>query len=77
MYIHDQFASVTRPVRELKGFELVELGPGESKKVSFTIDPELLEFYSANRKWESEPGAFTVYIGTNSATKRKANFSLN
>ena len=37
MYIHDQFASVTRPVRELKGFELVELGPGESKKVSFRI----------------------------------------
>lgn len=77
LYLHDQFASVTRPVRELKGFELVELAAGESKKISFTIGPEMLEFYSANRKWEAEPGTFTIYIGTNSATKRKANFHFN
>jgi beta-glucosidase len=76
LYIKDHFASVTRPVRELKGFELIELAPGESKKVSFTINPELLKFYSAQKKWEAEPGQFSVFIGTNSTTKNSASFSL-
>ena len=76
LYIKDHFASVTRPVRELKGFELIELTPGESKKVSFTINPELLKFYSARKKWEAEPGQFSVFIGTNSTTKNSASFSL-
>ena len=76
LYIKDHFASVTRPVRELKGFELIELAPGESRKVSFTINPELLKFYSARKKWEAEPGQFSVFIGTNSATKNSASFSL-
>ena len=76
LYIKDHFASVTRPVRELKGFELIELDPGESRKVSFTINPELLKFYSAQKKWEAEPGQFSVSIGTNSATKNSASFSL-
>lgn len=76
MYLHDHYASVTRPVRELKGFQLVELNAGESKKVTFTITSELLKFYSANQKWEVEPGDFSLYIGTNSATNRKATFRL-
>ena len=76
LYVKDHFASVTRPVRELKGFELIELAPGESKKVSFTINSELLKFYSARKKWEAEPGQFSVFIGTNSATKNSASFSL-
>ena len=76
LYIKDHFATVTRPVRELKGFELIELDPGESRKVSFTINPELLKFYSAQKKWEAEPGQFSVFIGTNSATKNSASFSL-
>ena len=76
LYIKDHFASVTRPVRELKGFELIELDPAESRKVSFTINPELLKFYSAQKKWEAEPGQFSVFIGTNSATKNSASFSL-
>ena len=76
LYLRDHYASVTRPVRELKGFELVELNAGESKKVTFTINSELLKFYSANQKWEVEPGDFSLYIGTNSATKRSASFRL-
>ena len=74
LYLKDHYASVTRPVKELKGFELLELDPGESRKVTFTITKEQLKFYSAKQKWEAETGAFSVYIGTNSSTSRKATF---
>jgi beta-glucosidase len=67
-------ASVTRPVRELKGFELVTLKPGETQKVSFTIDEKTLEFYSANQKWEAEPGKFNLFIGGSSYTSLEAQF---
>ena len=77
LYIKDHFASSTRPVRELKGFEMVELEAGASKKVSFEISEELLKFYSASQIWEAEPGRFSLFIGTNSSTKRKADFQLN
>lgn len=76
MYIRDHYASVTRPVRELKDFELVELAPGQSKQITFEITPETLQFYSANKKWESEPGTFSVFIGTNSTTTRGLDFEL-
>jgi len=76
MYIRDHFASVTRPVRELKDFELVEIEPGESKLITFELTPETLQFYSVNKKWESEPGTFSLFIGTNSATTRRADFKL-
>ena len=76
MYIRDHYASVTRPVRELKDFELVELEAGESKQIVFEITPETLEFYSAKKKWESEPGTFTLFIGTNSTTTRCIDFKL-
>ena len=76
MYIRDHDASVTRPVRELKDFELVELAPGQSKQITFEITPETLKFYSANKKWESEPGKFSVFIGTNSTTTRGLDFEL-
>ncbi len=77
LYLHDRFASATRPVKELKGFEMVELDPGESKKVNFIITEKMLEFYSAKNIWESELGIFDIYIGTDSNTKRKASFKLN
>lgn len=76
MYIRDHFASRTRPVRELKGFQLVPLSPGESKEITFTIDITDLAFYSANNIWEAEPGNFTLWIGTNSQTTNSANFKL-
>ena len=77
MYIHDRYASATRPVRELKGFQIVELEPRESKTVTFKIDRSLLEFYSGNNRWEAESGDFDIYIGTNSNAKLKASFVLN
>lgn len=76
LYIRDHFASVTRPVRELNAFQQLTLEPGEKKEVSFTITEKDLEFYTANNKWEAEPGEFTVYIGGSSDTALEATFKL-
>lgn len=76
LYIRDLFASITRPVKELKGFELVTLKPGESKEVTFKVDSKMVEFYTANRKWEAEPGDFKVFIGGSSNTILEADLSL-
>lgn len=66
MYIRDDFSSVTRPVKELKGFKKIWLEPGQSQTVTFTINSELLSFYDANMKWGVEPGDFTIMVGTSS-----------
>ena len=66
LYIRDVVGSVTRPVKELKGFQKVELKPGESKVVTFTITPEHLKFYNYDLKYDWEPGEFQIMIGTNS-----------
>ncbi|MGW1454413.1 beta-glucosidase BglX [Salegentibacter agarivorans] len=76
LYLRDLVASTTRPVKELKGFEAVQLAPGETKTVTFEINEEMLQFYNANRKWESEAGEFEVFIGGNSRDLQKATFSL-
>lgn len=75
-YIQDPYASATRPVKELKGFQMVELNPGETKEVSFRITEEQLKFYNARQKWEAESGTFYVFIGSNSAVKEKKAFEL-
>jgi beta-glucosidase-like glycosyl hydrolase len=67
MYIRDDYASVTRPVKELKGFKKIWLDAGQSQTVSFVINPELLSFYDKNMKWVIEPGDFTIMVGTSSA----------
>ncbi|WZL90398.1 beta-glucosidase BglX [Salinimicrobium sp. 3283s] len=77
LYLRDMVASTTRPIKELKGFELVELQPGETKQVSFTISNELLKFYNANKEWASEPGEFQVMIGGNSIDFKTESFRLN
>ncbi len=66
LYIRDVVGSVTRPVKELKGFQKIELQPGESKTVSFTITPEDLKFYNYDLKYDWEPGEFHIMIGGNS-----------
>ena len=76
LYIKDRFASVTRPVRELKGFEMVSLNPGEIKTINFEISESLLKFYTANETWESESGFFDIFIGTNSNANLKESFEL-
>jgi beta-glucosidase len=76
LYIKDRFASVTRPVRELKGFEMVSLNPGETKTINFEISESLLKFYTANETWESESGFFDIFIGTNSNANLQESFEL-
>ena len=76
LYLKDHYASATRPVRELKGFELVELKAGQTKTIVFTIDESTLAFYNGEGKWAAEPGAFSVFIGKDSTTKRTAQFEL-
>ena len=76
LYIRDLVASSTRPVRELKGFEMVELQPNESKEVTFTINEKKLEFFTANSKWETEPGDFKVFIGGSSITTLESSFQF-
>jgi beta-glucosidase len=73
-YIRDLVGSLTRPVKELKGFEMVDLKPGEQKRIAFTIDEKTIEYYTANGKWEAEPGDFKLFIGTNSVETLEANF---
>ena len=76
LYVRDIVGSVTRPVKELKGFQQVELAPGESRDVTFTIRPADLAFYTARGRWEAEPGSFKVFVGGNSRDVKEASFTL-
>jgi beta-glucosidase len=76
LYIRDLIGSITRPVKELKGFELIELEPNQSKKVVFTINEKTIEFFTANKKWEAEYGDFKVFVGTNSAESVEGKFEF-
>ena len=76
LYIRDLVGSVTRPVKELKGFDKINLKKGETKTVSFEISSEDLKFYNLDMKSEAEAGSFEVFVGENSTTERKANFDL-
>lgn len=74
LYIHDVAASVSRPVKELKGFERIHLKAGESRAVTFVITPELLKFYNAQLNYVLEPGEFEIMVGSDCSLKnlRKA-----
>ena len=78
LYIADLKSSLPRPAKELKGFKKVQLNPGETKTVEFTIDRRALEFYNdAQNQWEAEPGAFEAIIGTSATdVKGKVKFEL-
>jgi beta-glucosidase len=67
LYVHDGHSSVDRPVRELKGFRRIDLAPGETKDVHFTLDRSAMVFYSTAKKvWVAEPGQFDVLVGSSS-----------
>jgi beta-xylosidase len=66
MYIRDTVSSVTRPVKELKGFQKIWLQPGETKTVALDITPESLAFYDINMKYLVEPGDFEIMVGNSS-----------
>lgn len=77
LYIRDLVGSITRPVKELKGFEKIFLKAGESKQVTFKITPEMLKFYNSDLRFVCEPGEFHVMIGGNSRDVKTAGFVLN
>ena len=66
LYLHDLAASVTRPVKELKGFQKIALKAGETKEVSFKLSVEDLKFYNSDLKCDWEPGDFEIMVGGNS-----------
>jgi len=72
LYIRDMVGSITRPVKELKGFQKIELKAGESKTVSFKITPEDLKFYNSDIKYDWEAGDFQILIGGNSRDVKMA-----
>ena len=76
MYTRQMVGSIARPVKELKGFQQINLEPGETKIVSFPISVDNLKFYNNDLKFVYEPGAFKVFIGANSRDVKEADFKL-
>ncbi|MDH5833847.1 beta-glucosidase BglX [Luteimonas kalidii] len=76
LYLRDDVASVTRPVRELRGFQRVDLQPGESKEVRFTLGEDDLALYDARMRRVVEPGSFTVFTGGDSLASQSATFEV-
>ncbi|NDW08553.1 beta-glucosidase BglX [Dysgonomonas sp. 520] len=76
LYIRDMYASITRPVKELKDFSRICLDAGETKEVSFTLSPEQLSFWNNDNQFVLEPGDFKVWIATNSADGLEGEFKV-
>ena len=78
LYIHDVVGSISRPVKELKGFERIHLKAGESREVTFRITPDMLRFYDYNLEYVLEPGEFEVMAGPDSSLGhlKKASFTI-
>ena len=76
LYIKDHYASVTRPVRELKGFELISLEPNESKKIEFTLSEKELGFYNNEGNFIVEPGDFSIFVGGDSNATLQTTITL-
>ena len=76
LYIRDLVGSITRPVKELKGFQKIKLKAGESKKINFTITVNDLKFYNSDLKFAAEPGDFKLFIGGNSRDVKETQFKL-
>jgi len=76
LYLRDMVGTVTRPVKELKGFQKVFLKKGETRTVEFTLTEKDLRFYNNDLKFVSEPGDFKVFVGTSSANTLEGQFTL-
>ncbi|WP_452222696.1 beta-glucosidase BglX [Lacinutrix chionoecetis] len=76
LYLRDMYASITRPVKELKGFEIVALNPGESRNITFTLTENELGFFNNTGQFIVEPGDFKVFVGTSSKANLEAKFTL-
>jgi beta-glucosidase len=77
MYIRDLVSSVTRPVKELRGFEKIRLEPGESKTVALTISPEHLSFTNMHKDYVVEAGDFEIMVGSSSRDQDLAKIILH
>ncbi|MBO4977534.1 MAG: beta-glucosidase BglX [Muribaculaceae bacterium] len=77
LYVRDVAASMSRPVKELKGFERIALEPGQTKTVTFTVDPAQLGFYNNDLEYVVEPGEFDVMVGPDSGNVQTLRFSLS
>ncbi|MET3029448.1 fibronectin type III-like domain-contianing protein, partial [Flavobacterium sp. UW10123] len=76
LYIHDEYASIVRPIKELKGFELVNLKKGETKTVNFTLTDKELGFYDNEENYLVEPGTFKIMVGGSSDKGLTTQFEL-
>jgi beta-glucosidase len=76
LYLQDEFASTIRPIKELKGFEKVNLKPGESRKLTFVLDNTHLGFYDNQGDWHVEDGGFNVWVGGSSKARLMDQFEL-
>jgi beta-glucosidase len=76
LYICDVAASITRPVKELKGFQRVTLQPGEKKRIEFTLGTQQLGFFDRTMRFVVEPGEFKVMVGSNSEDLIETNFAV-
>ena len=76
LYIRDMVGSITRPVKELKGFQKVEFEAGETKTITFKITTEDLKFYNYNLDYVLEPGEFQIMVGGNSRDVKSKNFEV-
>ncbi len=76
LYVRDMVGSVTRPVKELKGFRKIAIEPGEQKEIVFKITAEDLAFYNKDMKFKAEPGEFKVFTGSNSSDVQENHFKL-
>ncbi len=76
LYICDRYASLVRPMQELKGYEKVELDVGEEKTVTFEIDAEMLKFYTSNGKFEAEKGEFNLWVSSSAENGESIRFDL-
>lgn len=76
LYLRDDVASTTRPVRELKGFERVALRAGEERTITFTITPEDMSFWTINEEFAQEPGSFHLWVGHDSTATLDGSFTV-
>jgi beta-glucosidase len=76
LYVRDVVSSVTRPVRELRGFRRVTLQPGGAQTVTFTLTPESFAFWNIDMRRVVEPGAFEIMVGPNSVDLQSATLTV-
>ncbi len=76
LYVRDDAGSVTRPVKELKGFTRVSLAPGAQKTITFALTPSALAFYDVRYRKVVEPGTYTVMVGGSSERTQQARFEM-